>query len=67
MHVNDLTVGRAGGYPMLIEEDELATKIGRQVDDLKQAGVDIELRVTPIATGGAAHVLADPQPTPAPI
>lgn len=52
---------------MLIEEDELATKIGRQVDDLKQAGVDIELRVTPIATGGAAHVLADPQPTPAPI
>jgi len=59
VHVNELTVGRAGGYPVYMDEDELAQKIRQQVDDLKQAGVDAELRITPVAIGGAAHVLAD--------
>ena len=40
VHVNEITVGRAGGYPVQVDEDEVEQKIKRQVNELKDAGID---------------------------
>src|ERR1044072_7391576 len=59
VHVHELTTGRAAGYPVYIDEDALAAKVNDQVEALKDAGVEAELRVSKVAVGGTAHVLAD--------
>lgn len=59
VHVKEITVGRAGGYPVQIDEEEVEQKIQRQVDDLKNAGIDASYELRGTTAGGAAHAIAD--------
>lgn len=59
VHVNELAIGRAAGYPVRADQDEIEAKIEGQVEGLKAAGIDTTLEVASTAAGGAAHVLAD--------
>lgn len=67
VHSNELLVGKAGGYPLLADEDDLEAKIRDhleakirdQVDELKAEGFDVSLKlVTGVATD-CAHLIAD--------
>jgi nucleotide-binding universal stress UspA family protein len=59
VHSWELLRGRAGGYPMYADEDELQTKIRLQADELRDAGLDVTLRVETAAAPGAAHTIAE--------
>jgi nucleotide-binding universal stress UspA family protein len=59
VHVRELFVGRAGGYPVHVDEDELEAKVRKQVDDLKKAGTKANLHVVTAASHGPAHAIAD--------
>jgi nucleotide-binding universal stress UspA family protein len=59
VHCRELLRGRAGGYPMYADEDELQTKIRLQADELRSEGLDVTLRIETGAAPGAAHVIAD--------
>lgn len=58
-HVEELLVGRAGGYPVLGDEDELQAKIRRQVDGLREEGYHASLKLVTGVVSHAAHVIAD--------
>ena len=66
VHVNEITVGRAGGYSVQVDEEEVEQKIQRQVNDLKDAGVDANYKQCGASAGGAAHAIADAAPRSAP-
>lgn len=59
VHVRELLVGRAGGMPLVANEDEIEAGVRRQVEDLKSTGVACELKVISAVAGGPAHVIAD--------
>lgn len=59
VHVREMGVGRSAGYPVHVDEEEREEKIRRQVDELKQSGVEIELEHAAVAAGGVAQVIAD--------
>jgi nucleotide-binding universal stress UspA family protein len=59
VHVRELLVGRAGGLPLAVNEDEIEAGVRRQVDDLKSAGIASELKLISAVAGGPAHVIAD--------
>jgi nucleotide-binding universal stress UspA family protein len=59
VHANELMVGRAGGYPVLADEDFLETKIRAQVDEIRREGLDVRLEVVRGAAGKAGHMIAD--------
>jgi nucleotide-binding universal stress UspA family protein len=59
VHVKEITVGRAGGYPVQIDEDEVEHKIQKQAKDLKDAGINASYELRGATAGGAAHALAD--------
>jgi nucleotide-binding universal stress UspA family protein len=59
VHVREVTVGRAAGYPVQIDEDEIEQKIQGQTKDLKDAGVDASYEQRGTTAGGAAHAIAD--------
>jgi nucleotide-binding universal stress UspA family protein len=59
VHVRELLVGRAGGLPLVVNEDEIEADVRRQVDDLKSTGIATELKVISAVAGGPAHVIAD--------
>jgi nucleotide-binding universal stress UspA family protein len=43
VHCDQKLNGRAGGWSTLVDEDDRRIRIRRQVDDLRQEGLDIEL------------------------
>lgn len=45
VHCDQRLYGRAGTWPVLADEEDLRAKIGRQVDELRAEGVEIELDV----------------------
>lgn len=51
--------GRAGGYPVLADEDELEAKIRAQVEQARKDGLDATLQLVTGAAGHTAHVIAD--------
>jgi nucleotide-binding universal stress UspA family protein len=59
VHVKELLGGRAGGYPVFANEDELQAKIRRQVDELRDAGLDATLKVGTAVASHAARMIAD--------
>jgi len=67
VHANELLQGRFGGAPMLADEDDVRSRIGKQVEDLRAAGFTVDLRVetgsrhTPaqLIAAAAAEVDAD--------
>jgi nucleotide-binding universal stress UspA family protein len=59
VHVRELMVGRAGGYPVNPNEDELETKVRQQVEQLNSAGVKTKLHLITTAGQGPARAIAD--------
>jgi nucleotide-binding universal stress UspA family protein len=59
VHVRELMVGRAGGYPVHPDENELEAKVRRQVDELNDAGVATKLHLVTTAAQGPARAIAD--------
>jgi nucleotide-binding universal stress UspA family protein len=58
VHVNEFGAGRAPG-PVNVKEDEVQAAIGKQVEKLKQEGLDATLQMADVMAGGAAHVIAE--------
>lgn len=59
VHSKELMHGRAGGYPMYADEDEVLAKIQRQADELRSHGLDVTLRIETVGAPGAAKTIAD--------
>jgi nucleotide-binding universal stress UspA family protein len=59
VHSKEVLRGRAGGYPVYADEDEVLAKIHRQADELRADGLDVTLRIGATAAPGAAHVIAE--------
>jgi nucleotide-binding universal stress UspA family protein len=59
IHVKEITVGRGGGYPVQVDEEEVEQKIQGQVKDLKEAGLNADYEQHGTTAGGAAHAIAD--------
>jgi nucleotide-binding universal stress UspA family protein len=59
VHVNEFAVGKGGGLPVKFNEDEVQAAIRKQVEELKQEGLDATLQLADVAVGGAAHVIAE--------
>jgi nucleotide-binding universal stress UspA family protein len=59
VHVRELMAGRAGGYPVYPNEDELEAKVRRQVEELNGAGTKASLHLVTTFTHGPAHAIAD--------
>jgi nucleotide-binding universal stress UspA family protein len=59
VHVKEIIGGRAGGYPVDVDEEEVEERIQRQVKDLKDAGLDASYEQHGTTAGGAAHAIAD--------
>jgi nucleotide-binding universal stress UspA family protein len=58
VYINEIALGRAAG-PVIFNEDEVQAAILKQVEDLKQEGLDATLQLADVAAGGAAHVIAE--------
>ena len=59
VHVREMLVGRAGGQPLNVNEDEVEAEVRRQIAEISSTGVEIGLTVVSAVAGGPAHVLAD--------
>ena len=59
VHVKEIMDGRAAGYPVNVEEGQVQAAILKQVEDLKQEGLDATLQMASVAAGGAAHVIVE--------
>ena len=59
VHVRELTAGRAGGYPVHPDEDELEANVRRQVDELNSSGIPSRLHLVTTVTHGPAHAIED--------
>ena len=58
-HIREITTGRSAGYPVLIDEDEIETKIQGQAKDLTDAGINARYEQAGAPYGCAAHAIAD--------
>src|SRR6185437_11948916 len=59
VHVRELLAGRAGGLPLVANEDEIEVDVRRQVEDIKSSGVDAELHVVSAVAGNPANAIVD--------
>ena len=59
VHSKELLVGRAGGHPVLADEDEVEAKIERQIEELQAEGLDASFRIVSGAAPHAAHMISD--------
>ena len=59
VHSREVLYGRAAGYPMYADEDDLEAKIRRQADELRSEGLDVTLRIETVGAPGAAKTIAD--------
>jgi nucleotide-binding universal stress UspA family protein len=59
VHVRELMAGRAGGYPVHPDEDELEAKVRKQVDELNSNGTKASLHLVTTVTHGPAHAIAE--------
>jgi nucleotide-binding universal stress UspA family protein len=59
VHSKELLIGRAGGFPLRADEEDVETKISRQVEELKDVGIDARTLFTGGRAGHAAHSIAE--------
>jgi len=59
VYVREMFVGRGGAHPVHANEEELETRVAREVEALSRDGVDVRLHTASVATGGPAHAIAD--------
>lgn len=57
VHARELAVGRMGGYPLIADEEDVEAQLERQVESLRQKGVDALLDVHSCSAGHAAHAI----------
>jgi nucleotide-binding universal stress UspA family protein len=58
-HAREIFVGRAGGYPVLADEDELSELIEAQVEKAGACGVDVSSVVRTCTAGHSASMIAE--------
>jgi len=59
VHVRELMAGKAGGYPVHPNEDELEAKVRHQVEELNSGGTKASLHLVTTVSHGPAHAIAD--------
>ena len=59
VHSKELLTGRAGGYPLLADEDDVEGKIAKQVEEAKGDGLDARLVFAGGMAGHAANAIAE--------
>ncbi len=59
VHAEELLVGRAGGYPVLADEDDFQTKIRGQVAKAREEGFDATFKLVSGGASQAAHLIGD--------
>jgi nucleotide-binding universal stress UspA family protein len=59
VHVDEFSLGKGGGYSVYVDESEIQGAIRKQVEELKQGGLEVSLQTSRALMGGAAHVIAD--------
>ena len=59
VHANEILGGRAGGYPLLPDEDEVRAKIRRQVDEVREEGLDANFQLVNAIGVTPAHMVAE--------
>lgn len=59
VHADERLGGRAGGVPLLADEDELQVALRSKVHDLVDAGIDAEFRVVHGTNRDPADLIAD--------
>jgi universal stress protein A len=58
-HVREIFVGRAGGYPVLADEDDLRRQIEQRAAELHTSGVDVSFVLRTCTAGHTAATVAD--------
>jgi nucleotide-binding universal stress UspA family protein len=58
-HCRELFSGRAAGFPVNADEDELLAKVREQAAELKSAGLDVKLEVATATAAHVSHVIAE--------
>ncbi len=58
VHANELLRGRFSGGPVYADEEELLVKISAQVSELRETGLDIELKVETSSRHGVDELIA---------
>lgn len=59
VHIKEVFIGRAGGYPVLADEEDLEAEIRQRVEQLKDEGVDVSFRLVRGVEAHAAHMIAE--------
>jgi nucleotide-binding universal stress UspA family protein len=59
VHVREILLGRGGGQPANVNEDEVVAGVRRTVEELKAGGTEVSLEVATATAGGPAHVIAE--------
>jgi nucleotide-binding universal stress UspA family protein len=59
VHADALLTGRFGGAPMLADEDDLRLKLRRQVEELREAGFDADLKIKVAPMLAPAQILVE--------
>jgi nucleotide-binding universal stress UspA family protein len=59
VHVREIVAARGGAHPVRANEDEIQAKVESQVEELRAAGVDANLKLYAAVLGGPAHEIAN--------
>ena len=59
VHSKELLTGRVGGFPLLADEDDIEVKIGRQLEELRDAGINARAIFAGGRAGHAAQTVAE--------
>jgi nucleotide-binding universal stress UspA family protein len=59
VHSKEMLVGRAGGYPVLADEEDIETKLERQVTQLREEGFEASFELVSGSVSHAAHMISD--------
>src|SRR5262245_20401693 len=59
VHSRQLMVGPNSGYPVLVDDDELLSKVRGQVDTARAEGLDATFKLVTGAGSGCAHMIAE--------
>ena len=58
-HVEERNLGRGGGGPLHVDEEEIKAEIRRQADELSAQGIDTSIQMVDVMLGGPAHAIEE--------
>lgn len=59
VHADAVLIGRFGGAPVLADESDLRDKLASQVADLREQGLDVQLRIKRTPTLAPAQIIVE--------